>query len=208
VKEDASKLSGNVKITAFDYPLSYHSRENTPGAHDVFIFPAGVRLVGIPLDSLSTAVITVLSVADSNIPQALASIPGGSHEILQGPTAIVCCHSARDARCGMRGPPIARSLEKLGVRTILSSHVGGHQYAGNVILYHKEHSCNGNWFGGLTDASVEEFWEAVSSLGRRNAASDERLRKFWRGKSGMSKVEQVEFFESCGEMRDIEELVE
>jgi len=75
-------------------------------------------------------------------------------------------------------------------------------------LYHKEHSCNGNWFGGLTDASVEEFWEAVSSLGRRNAASDERLRKFWRGKSGMSKVEQVEFFESCGEMRDIEELVE
>jgi hypothetical protein len=78
-------------------------------------------------------------------------------EIKQSPTILVCSHGGRDMRCGVMGPVLhaefQRVLRRRGFTTNgddnqaaqvdgpdhanvgLISHIGGHKYAGNVIIY-------------------------------------------------------------------------
>ena len=56
---------------------------------------------------------------------------------------FVCAHGSRDARCGVCGPVLIEKLneeiELRGLKDQVSvwacSHVGGHKYAGNLIIY-------------------------------------------------------------------------
>lgn len=60
---------------------------------------------------------------------------------------FICGHMQKDKRCGVAGPILKQEFEdKLkvdgldsSVRVALVSHVGGHKYAGNVILYPQGH---------------------------------------------------------------------
>ena len=47
------------------------------------------------------------------------------------------------------------------VRVYLTSHVGGHKYAGNVLCYGAVHPCDGDWFGGLDASRADEFVDAL-----------------------------------------------
>ena len=69
--------------------------------------------------------------------------------------AFVCAHAQRDARCGERGPPLLREIRRwaaaqsssaaasagaagsprIRVRAYPCSHIGGHEFAGNVLLF-------------------------------------------------------------------------
>ncbi|PVI03902.1 hypothetical protein DM02DRAFT_640304 [Periconia macrospinosa] len=58
------------------------------------------------------------------------------------PVILICGHNARDARCGVLGPLLRARFEDVcrdkgveGVRVATVSHIGGHKFAGNVILY-------------------------------------------------------------------------
>lgn len=50
-------------------------------------------------------------------------------------TLLVCCHAARDSRCGAVGPPLVAALRRLArhagveghVQVLATSHVGGHK---------------------------------------------------------------------------------
>lgn len=70
-------------------------------------------------------------------------------EPLAGRHVFVCVHAARDERCGRCGPPLLAAmreavaeagLEDVAVRA--TSHVGGHKYAGNLLIYPE-----GVWYG-------------------------------------------------------------
>ena len=68
---------------------------------------------------------------------------------IPGRHVFVCVHAARDERCGRCGPPllaaIRESVASAGledVRVRATSHVGGHKYAGNVLVYPE-----GVWYG-------------------------------------------------------------
>lgn len=51
------------------------------------------------------------------------------------PVILVCTHALYDACCGVRGRPVAAALtESHGDAVWESSHVGGHRFAGNVVL--------------------------------------------------------------------------
>jgi (2Fe-2S) ferredoxin len=60
---------------------------------------------------------------------------------LTSPTILICSHHSRDSRCGILGPLLhaefSRQLpaELQGVRVGMISHIGGHKWAGNVIVY-------------------------------------------------------------------------
>jgi (2Fe-2S) ferredoxin len=86
----------------------------------------------------------------------LQKIIQGQGESLTGRAYIfVCVHQNRDARCGALGPLILESfrkeIEALGLKDQVFahgvSHVGGHKYAGNVIVYHQEPNLSGHWYG-------------------------------------------------------------
>lgn len=71
------------------------------------------------------------------------------HDVVEERWVLVCVHGKRDDRCGRCGPPLLsalrRACERAGLaelRVIGSSHVGGHKYAGNVIVYPE-----GTWYG-------------------------------------------------------------
>lgn len=79
----------------------------------------------------------------------------GNPEKLKGWYIFVCCHGSRDRRCGVCGPPlVARFKEEVNLRGLQGkvsispcSHVGGHKFAGNVII-----------FGSRGDRKVTGHW--------------------------------------------------
>ncbi|KAK6541834.1 hypothetical protein TWF694_007613 [Orbilia ellipsospora] len=61
------------------------------------------------------------------------------------PMILACSHGSRDERCGILGPAIAKSFEEALSRQIGTpkveaiigeiSHIGGHKFAGNIIIH-------------------------------------------------------------------------
>ena len=64
------------------------------------------------------------------------------------------------------------------VEVFACSHVGGHKFAGNVLVYPE-----GDWYGNITA-------DRVGELVQTHFAANSILREFWRGRSGLSPEEQ------------------
>jgi len=93
--------------------------------------------------------------AEMSLDPKLATKFPGIIDIKHSPTVLICGHGGRDKRCGVMGPILEtefrRVLQKKGfvtemgiggnvdgqgrVNIALISHIGGHKYAGNVIIY-------------------------------------------------------------------------
>ena len=86
---------------------------------------------------------------------------------------LVCAHAARDKRCGRAGPQIIQSLEQAieeacetplttsagiislqpgQVKILPSSHIGGHKFAGTLIVYP-----SGHWYGHISKGNSKEL---------------------------------------------------
>lgn len=67
----------------------------------------------------------------------------GKIEALMGSHVFVCCHGSRDRRCGVCGPALVKKfqeeIESRGLKDQVfvspCSHIGGHKYAGNLIIF-------------------------------------------------------------------------
>ncbi|QIX01512.1 hypothetical protein AMS68_007029 [Peltaster fructicola] len=89
---------------------------------------------------------------------------------------LICSHGSRDSRCGVLGPILkaefeekleqhgidtsGKSSERPRARVGLISHIGGHRWAGNVIIYlppQSEHPLAGTgvWYGRVAPEHVE-----------------------------------------------------
>lgn len=198
-----------IKATAFEYP------DDPPRAfqHEAFVFSRRAK------ESSSTHLVAAAAgelvelVRDELIRMETS---GGTDDSKltssKSNTYIICAHSARDARCGARGPRIAAAISKCSPNdtVILSSHVGGHVYAGNVIVYGSG-SASGTWFGGVHEQRVEQLLAGIDAAERAgiDPAQSEDLRPYWRGTSGRSKEDQASFFVACGggARGDIEDIV-
>lgn len=76
-------------------------------------------------------------------------------EVLTGSHVFVCAHGSRDKRCGVCGPALIEKFkEEIELRGIKDevfvspcSHIGGHKYAGNLIIYSpdSEGKIAGHW---------------------------------------------------------------
>jgi (2Fe-2S) ferredoxin len=80
-------------------------------------------------------------------------------EPLPGCHVFVCVHAARDERCGRCGPPLLEGLAAAVARAGLAdvtlratSHVGGHKYAANVLIYPE-----GVWYGYVRPEDAERL---------------------------------------------------
>lgn len=67
----------------------------------------------------------------------------GVDDVLAGSYIFVCAHRSRDQRCGVCGSVLVSKLkEEIELRGLKGqifvnpcSHIGGHKYAGNLIIY-------------------------------------------------------------------------
>lgn len=99
-------------------------------------------------------------------------------EPITKPTILICGHGGRDQRCGILGPLLQSSFRaELARRNVdadvgLISHIGGHKYAGNVIVYvppsMKENALHGAgiWYGRVGPENVEGVVEETLVEGR------------------------------------------
>jgi hypothetical protein len=101
---------------------------------------------------------------------------------------FVCCHGAVDRRCGVCGPLLlkafteeARAVER-GVELFAISHVGGHQFAPNVVAMHRNRSI---WLGfvGVDESRAVIDWlcteqddDSTDALSAMPEALRERVR--------------------------------
>jgi (2Fe-2S) ferredoxin len=123
---------------------------------------------------------------------------------------LICGHGGRDVRCGVLGPLLQEEFEKnipaaaglellqgavsleagekskdLGVRVGLCSHIGGHKFAGNVIIYvppraklpsGEQHPLRGMgiWYGRVEPKHVE-------GIVRETLVGGKVIQEFFRG---------------------------
>ncbi|KAF2121212.1 Sucrase/ferredoxin-like-domain-containing protein [Lophiotrema nucula] len=142
----------NIMATASSFPAA-----TKPSTTDLLLFPSFKRINGLSndRDTLSTFATAFLKakrlhpfhndlapeqqkvlMRDDSV---ASSLPPTTP--ITTPTILICGHGGRDQRCGVMGPILRdefrKQLEKKGIQgdVGLISHIGGHKYAGNAILY-------------------------------------------------------------------------
>ena len=101
---------------------------------------------------------------------------------------FVCTHGSRDSRCGIRGNILLTLLrdeiekQELGKRISAwrTSHIGGHKYAANIIVYP-----HGDWYGFL-EPTRETVIKLLSCLVEREVWWEK-----WRGALNLTKKQQI-----------------
>ncbi|KAF9195294.1 hypothetical protein BGZ51_002809 [Haplosporangium sp. Z 767] len=202
--------------------------------HDLVLFPDNVKFLGLryeafkdlsrylaqhPIGTLRFTLEKLISEQqnqESNT-ATLELVPGSGElvnvELVQEPSAIlVCVHGSRDCRCGDRGGELYRILKDMVKMTGLTnsvkiygvSHIGGHKYAPNTIMYP-----SGDWHGNLSELDSEDAQQILfDALGNggiaggvRERASDPVMIEKWRGRRGLNKEEQMKLYQQVLEKR-------
>ncbi|MQM17949.1 hypothetical protein Taro_050930 [Colocasia esculenta] len=122
----------------------------------------------------------------------------GAIEKLVGSYVFVCSHGSRDKRCGVCGPTlIKRFKEEIEERCLQGqvtvsacSHIGGHKYAGNVIIFRPTvDGVTGHWYGYVSPDDVPLLLD-------QHIGKGEVVTHLWRGQmGGLSEDEQKEVLE-------------
>ncbi|XP_052189257.1 altered inheritance of mitochondria protein 32 [Diospyros lotus] len=146
---------------------------------DVLIFPQMIKYRGLKDSDVDGFVEDVLV---NGKPWA-----SGVEEVLFGSHVFVCAHASRDQRCGVCGPVLIEKLkEEIELKGLKDqvfvnacSHVGGHKYAGNIIVFSedKEGKIAGHWYGYVTPNDVGELLDEHIGNGKI-------IDRLWRGQMG------------------------
>ncbi|KAK8968768.1 hypothetical protein KSP40_PGU001345 [Platanthera guangdongensis] len=117
----------------------------------------------------------------------------GAVENLKGSFVFVCSHGSRDPRCGVCEPVLIKKFkEEINLRDLHGqvsvspcSHIGGHEYAGNVIIFSSSINgeVTGQWYGNVTPDDIPLLLE-------QHIGKGEILDHLWRGQMGLSEEEQ------------------
>ncbi|CAA7409629.1 unnamed protein product [Spirodela intermedia] len=150
---------------------------------DVLIFPDMIRYRRLTHFDVDVFVEEVLVKNNEWFP--------GVVEPLTGSYVFVCAHGSRDKRCGVCGPELIKRFreeaKERGLQVSVSgcSHIGGHKYAGNVIIFSKgaDGAVAGHWYGYVSPDDVPLLLE--QHIGR-----GEVIARLWRGQMGLTEDQQ------------------
>ncbi|TYH01192.1 hypothetical protein ES288_A09G037800v1 [Gossypium darwinii] len=185
VEEDGlpNLLSSALKSRKNDIPVKTLLTviEGAESDGDVLVFPEMIKYKGLADSDVDDFVEDVLV---NGKPWA-----SGVQETLTGSYIFVCAHGNRDKRCGVCGPALIQKLNveielrglKDQVFVSACSHIGGHKYAGNLIIFNldSEGKITGNWYGYVTPEDVPELLD-------QQIAKGEIIQRLWRGQMGAS----------------------
>ena len=103
----------------------------------------------------------------------IASIDFGTYKPTKKAYVFVCVHQKRDKRCGLVGPLLVNEFKQQLASTDLDvqvhgiSHVGGHKFAGNVLIYLPgENGYTATWYGRVTHCIVADIVNQTLINGR------------------------------------------
>jgi len=116
----------------------------------IWLFPHGYRFAGLSTTDYPALVEGALN---GRIPFAYKTVSG--HYIL------VCTHGKRDACCAKYGRPTADALRQaapMGVTVWDVSHLGGHRFAGTLVVQPAN-----RWYGRLSPENAADLLAAIAS---------------------------------------------
>jgi hypothetical protein len=151
---------------------------------DVLIFPDMIRYRRLTHFDVETFVEEALVKNTEWLP--------GSPTPITGAYVFVCAHGSRDKRCGTCGPALINKFnEEIGVRGLQDqitvsgcSHIGGHKYAGNVIIFSPVNGeVTGHWYGYVAP-------DDVAVLLDQHIEKGVVVDHLWRGQLGLSEEDQ------------------
>ncbi|KAK2775002.1 hypothetical protein FQN53_003351 [Emmonsiellopsis sp. PD_33] len=157
---------GHMTVLASNMSVEPHVDDDQERTTSVLVLPSFVFVdsmtpTRIPefmdrfVDSTEQAQQLPTTTAHVNGDEKTQSIPTQltSRPCLRDCVVLLCSHKRRDARCGISAPLIKRELERQlrplglyrdeddqrpgGVGIFFVSHVGGHKFAANVLIYRK-----------------------------------------------------------------------
>ncbi|KAF5755171.1 putative thioredoxin-like ferredoxin, Thioredoxin-like superfamily [Helianthus annuus] len=184
-------LAGALKARKNDIPVKTllticEGREGTELSDgDVLLFPEMIKYRGLKESDINTFVDEVV------VNRKLWS--AGVQETMTGSHVFVCSHSSRDKRCGFCGPILIKKFKEEAelrgldnVSVTACSHVGGHKYAGNLIIYSvQDKKVCGHWYGYVTPSDVPELLD-------NHIVKGEIIDRIWRGQMGVPVVKKAE----------------
>ncbi|XAR48102.1 hypothetical protein NMG60_11030815 [Bertholletia excelsa] len=110
-------------------------------------------------------------------------------DTLTGSYVFVCCHQNRDRRCDLCGPVLVKRFKEeiemrgMKIKVFVSpcSHLGGHQYAVNLIIFGPgiRGNCEGHWYGYVTPNEVPALLDD-------HIRNRQIVARPWRGQMGLS----------------------
>lgn len=184
----------NIVATLSSFPAS---TTTAPATTTILLFPSFQKIEAVPHDAqtlsalaaaylsahtlhpMHTASLTPAQKPPTHLLRdpALASLLPAPSPITH-PVILICGHGGRDERCGILGPILETEFKKvlaekkIGADVASISHIGGHKFAGNVIVYIPP-----NWGGG----SAEEDGDGSALAGTG----------LWYGRVGPENVEGI-----------------
>ena len=148
------------------------------GYASAYVFPDGVYLPEIPLRT-DGIVGLIKNFLLPRGPTDTLEWEHGSSKV-EETVILICSHYSRDSRCGLVSGPLKRQFEKEiekkgllirdgvrgegGVRVGFTSHLSGHKFAGNVIVYLP--GGLGVWYGRVEPKHVTGILEETVIGGR------------------------------------------
>lgn len=156
IKMKKNEMTKKTRLTVCE------GRDGTDSSNgDVMLFPDMIRYKGLTHFDVDTFVDEVLVQNQVWI--------SGRPERLSGVHIFVCSHASHDIRCGVSGPIIiGRLRNELRMRGLDAdvcvrpcTHIGGHKYKANVIVYSLEVKC----YASITADDVCELVDELFSMG-------------------------------------------
>lgn len=195
LKEQSPDLFSSIKLTNIYCPSlsSALIDKNKSDSVDtnIIVFPLGLIFYQINIGNLASFVgfLKEFSLKEFSSVEALAWINKRTElraSLLETKyQLVVCTHNEVDCRCGTIGSAIYNKLfdfsrKEIDFLPFKSSHLGGHKYAGNVIVYPQ-----GDWYGNIDTDNLSTLIEHIKK--------DEIWQLNWRGRIGMDKETQITF---------------
>ncbi|KAL9657791.1 hypothetical protein ABK040_013129 [Willaertia magna] len=113
-------------------------------------------------------------------------------------TILICCHHQRDARCGYCGPKLYEGFRDYCIKNQIPmvirrvNHLGGHKYAGNIIVVYQNKRMNKNpwfidWYGYVSNNDIDRVMKSHFEWSKNTNPTYRVIKELWRGRPNLSK---------------------
>ncbi|KAI9351250.1 Sucraseferredoxin-like protein, partial [Obelidium mucronatum] len=173
--QSGGKAAGRTIVSAIDRNPEGHSEDSERVecviATECFLFPDYKGLRGVT--ATEAAGVVSFWVSKGSVPERIESSTAEVVDLEMDAYIFVCTHKKRDKRCGVTGPILVEefnsAIQDLGlsgkVACIGISHIGGHKFAGNIIIYSKKFP-HGVWYGRVIPCHVESIMQKTVIEGK------------------------------------------
>ncbi|KAK9455717.1 Sucraseferredoxin-like protein [Dipodascopsis uninucleata] len=171
-----------VSNSSLPVPMDYHVKGPENRTSSILVLPLQLYASGVSMDAAQNVADELTKYksppSESELPKEISGAQVSRRSNLA--VVLLCSHGKRDKRCAVTAPILKKEFEMNlrehdllrdssddrpnGVQIYYVSHVGGHKFAGNVIIY--RNTGEGIWMGRIEPKHVKAIVEETIMKGK------------------------------------------